>query len=85
MSYKTYDLPDFDENKPLTKSLLTIYYKEIKLHGRKNPEFYHMLERDLMKVYIHQIAENMLDDKQIYDFAIIFRKIHKVDYPRWFA
>ncbi len=85
MSYKFWQLPVIDENKPLTKTLMNKYYEEIKKYGKKDPEFYHMLERDLMKIYIHQIAENMLSDKKIIDLAIIFRKIHNVDYPRWFS
>jgi hypothetical protein len=79
------DLPKLDENKPLTITLLNKYYKEIEKNGKKDPEFYHILERNLMEVYIHQIAENMLSDKKIYNLAVIFRKIHKVDYPRWFS
>ena len=79
------DLPKLDENKPLTKSLLNKYYEAIKKHGKHNPEFYHMIEMYLMEIYIRQITENMLSDKKIRDFAVIFRKIHEVDYPRWFA
>lgn len=80
-----WELTEEDKNKPLTISKLNEFYKDVKENANKDPEFYHMSERYYMELYIHQIAENMLSCKKITDLAIIFRKIHNVDYPRYFS
>lgn len=81
----TWELTEEDKSKPLTLYKMNAVYKEIRDNGNKYPEYYHMMERYYMTLYIHQIAEKMLKEKTIQGLAVIFRKINTLDHPRWFA
>jgi hypothetical protein len=81
----TWEIKEEDKAKSLTLYKLNAVYKEIRDNGNKDPEYYHMMERYYMELYIYQIAEKMLKENTIQGLAVIFRKIHAVDYPRWFA
>jgi hypothetical protein len=81
----TWEFSEEEKTKPLTLYKLNAVYKEIRDNANKDPEGYHIMERRYMELYIYQIAEKMLKEKTIQGLAVIFRKINKLDHPRWFA
>ncbi len=77
------DFP-FEDGKPLTKSRLNNFYKKLKDHqGDIHHSGMHFEELYYMNLYIYQINENVLTDKAIHELAAIFRKIAKIEYPKY--